>query len=161
MTQTPDDFPGQRNQDSILIVSGAIWPTSSVGVVTYVSGVGFAFNQDDGIALLRSGNFNPTDHEKLQQLVHLADGGPFVGFGTNNYVRDVGPRPFVTASIWWLDATRTKRIVDKYITRNPNSTPATIQWRAYASDGVTVVESMTDRILYNGAFEVTRSRSIP
>ena len=109
---------------------------------------------------LVSGAFNVLEHEKLQQLIHLADGGPFVGFG-NNLVRDVGPVPFVTSTIWWYDSTRTKRVVDKQITRNANKSPNTIQWRAYASDGVTVVESITDMILYSGAFELSRSRSSP
>jgi hypothetical protein len=157
--RTPDEFPGDRIEDAILILTGSQFPVD-IGELSYVSGTGFAFMQDDGIALIRSGNFNPTDHETLSQLIHLAEGGgPF--FGYDNCVKDSGPWPFITASVWWTDTTRTKKIVEKLIMRNPNSSPSTIQWVAYGHDGVSVVESMTDRILYSGAFEVSRSRSTP
>lgn len=157
--RTPDSFPGERIEDAILLLSGNVYPID-VGEVSYVSGAGLAIMQDDGIAFIRSGNFNPTDHQTLHQLVHLAEeGGPFFGFG--NPIQDEGPFPFPTASIWWTDSTRTKKIIEKLVTRNSNSSPATIQWQAFATDGVTVVESMTDKILYKGAFEVSRSRSSP
>lgn len=157
--RTPDDFPGDRIEDAILIISGTKYPVT-IGEVTYVAGAGFAFMQDDGIALLRSGSINSTDHETLRQLIHLAEeGGPWVGFGSP--IQDAGPMPFPTASVWWTDSTRSKKIVQKLITRNPNQSPATIQWQAFAADGVTVVESMTDHIVYNGAFELSRSRSSP
>jgi hypothetical protein len=43
--RTPDEFPGQRIEDSILFVSGSQYPISD-GEVTYVSGVGFRFKEE-------------------------------------------------------------------------------------------------------------------
>lgn len=159
--RTPDDFPGDRIEDAILIVCGSAYPVS-VGEMTYVAGVGFAFMQDDGIALIRSGNLSAVDHEKLRQLVHLAEeGGPFEGFPSA--VRDIGPagNAFPTGSIWWTDSTRQQKIVEKIITRNANQTPKTIQWKVYVSGSNTVAASVTDTITYNGIFETSRTRTSP
>jgi hypothetical protein len=105
---------------------------------------------------------NAQPHELLQQLIHLADDeGPRGSQWANNLVKDTGPMPFPTASIWWTDGTRTKKIVDAVITRNALQLPLTVQWRAYASDGVTTVETYTDTILYSGVFEISRTRSQP
>lgn len=100
-----------------------------------------------------------SSHETLRQLIHLADkGGPFAGF--SGAVKDCGPYPFTTASIWWTDVTMTKKIVEKLITRNANSAPSIVQWKAYDTDGVTVTETATDVIVYNGAYEISRTRTV-
>lgn len=101
-------------------------------------------------------------HQLLRQLIHLAGSdGPKGNLWPSNLIKDAGPQPFPTASIWWTDVTRTSKIVEKLITRNGNQSPATIQWKVYDTDGVTVVESFTDTIEYNGVYELSRSRSIP
>jgi hypothetical protein len=105
---------------------------------------------------------NAQAHELLKELIHLSDDdGPRGIQWPNNLVNDLGPVPFPTASIWWTDSSRTKKIVDAHVVRNPNKTPSTIQWKAYASDGVTVVESYTDTITYSGVFPTSRIRSQP
>lgn len=102
-----------------------------------------------------------SEHQTLRQLVHLAeDGGPWTGFGSSPLCES-GPIPFNTASIWWTDSGKTKKIVQKSITRNANTTPATIQWQAFDVDGITVVESFTDTITYDGVYEVSRLRTSP
>ena len=159
--RTPDDFPGERIEDPLLLVSGTYVPTI-MGEVSYVSGSGFQFMQDDGIVLLRSGAINAVDHEKLRQLVHLAEeGGPFEGFA--NAVRDIGPAgsAFPTGSVWWTDASRRQKIVERIIVRNPNRTPATVQWRTYVSGSNSIAASFTDTIVYSGVFEVSRTRTTP
>ena len=60
MPRTPDEFPGERIEESILFVSGTQYPTKP-GEVTYVEGVGFAFMQDDGLRTLSTGTMpSPT-----------------------------------------------------------------------------------------------------
>lgn len=142
-------------------VSGSVYPVN-IGEVTYVSGSGFQFMQDDGIAILRSGSIGASDHETLRQLVHLAEeGGPFEGFP--NVVRDIGPAgsPFPTGSVWWTDSTRKQKIVEKIVTRNANKTPATIQWKVYVSGSNVVAASVTDTLSYSSVFETSRTRSTP
>lgn len=105
---------------------------------------------------------NAKIHETLQELIHLADDdGPRGAEWPNNLVYDIEPVPFPLYTIWWTDSGRTKKIVDQVITRNSRKLPVTVQWRAYATDGVTVVESYTDTITYTGVFETSRTRSQP
>ena len=100
-------------------------------------------------------------HRTLRQLIHFIDDGPAGGFATGA-VKQILPsaNPFPTSVIWWEDALLTKRIVDKTIVRNPNKTPATVQWRMYDVDGTTVLETVTDTYAYSGIFEISRTRAI-
>ena len=163
MTRTPDDFPGERSEESILFDSGSAFPTKP-GEMLYatgtVSGSGFFFNEEGRIAGPLVSALTSASHASIRQLIHLADGcGPYEGFASGA-VFESGPTPFATASIWWTDAGKTKKIVDKTITRNQNKTPATIQWRAFDVDGTTVLSAVTDTITYLGAFEISRTRTI-
>lgn len=107
-----------------------------------------------------TGSFDAAGHAALRQLIHLADGGgPFEGFASG-VVRDSGPLPFPTASIWYVDATKTKKIVEQIATYNGNRSLATVQWKAYDVNGTTVLSTVTDMISYTGAFESSRSRII-
>jgi len=130
------------------------------GEVTYVSG-SFWFLQASGLTPLTSASLMSASHAAIHQLVHLADGvgGPFEEFATGA-VRDMGPIPFMTASIWYTSAARTNKIVEKLIVYNPNKTPATTQWKVYGSDGSTVLVTVTDTITYSSVFETSRTRTI-
>jgi hypothetical protein len=75
-------------------------------------------------------------------------------------INDSGPIPFVTASIWYTDATRTKKIMDETITYNPNMTVSQSVERVYDSDGVTVLVTTTETVTYSGVFETSRKRVI-
>ena len=106
-------------------------------------------------------SLTPSNHRTLRQLIHFIDDGPAGGFATGA-VKQILPsaNPFPTSVIWWEDALLTKRIVDKIIVRNPNKTPATVQWRMYDVDGTTVLETVTDTYAYSGIFEISRTRAI-
>jgi hypothetical protein len=105
--------------------------------------------------------FTPLQHRVLRQLIHFIDEGPAAGFPTGA-LKEILPSgvPFPTTVIWWEDVAKTKRIVDKIITRNLNQSPATIQWRMYAVDGSTVIETVVDTLTYSGPFVTTRNRAI-
>lgn len=119
--------------------------------------------QDLDLAISTGGGLTPVQHETLRQLIHLADGvgGPFEGFPTNAF-REILPTadPFPTSITWWTSSAKVARYVDKTITYNSNTTPATIQWRVYGNDGVTVLSTVTDTISYSGIFETSRTRGI-
>jgi hypothetical protein len=107
------------------------------------------------------GGLTADQHEVLRQLIHLADGegGPFEGF-TTGAVRVTTGGAFPTQVTWYTDNTLSLKIVEKLITYNPNKTPATLYWAVYATDGVTVLATVSDAISYSGAFETSRTRTI-
>lgn len=149
-------------------ISGACPPPPTVVVNNIINNASVTYNtlyeaSASYVLINTTGSLpNGQAHELLQQLIHLSnDDGPRGIKWPNNLVRDVGPTPFATASIWWTDNTRTKRIVDWEIVAGGAIFPTAIQWRAYADDGVSVIESYTDTISYAGIFETTRVRSQP
>jgi hypothetical protein len=110
-----------------------------------------------------SSSLTPIEHEKLRQLIHLADGvgGPMEGFPTGAY-KEVLPafNPFPTSVIWWSSPAKVKKYVEKTITYNSNKTPSTLKWSVYDTDGVTELASVTDTITYLGIYELSRIRTI-
>jgi hypothetical protein len=101
-----------------------------------------------------------TEHERLRQLIHLADStGPTYGFASGLY-REINPPAsiFPTVITWWNDVTMVKRVIEKTVTYT-GILPTTIQWDAYDVDGVTIVETAIDSIVYSGVFETNRTRT--
>lgn len=153
-------------------VTGAIMPpinaSPTINVTNNIFNGPSAVADPKAIYVLASGS-NPEDlctnarfHQTLRDLVHLSnDDGPRGNFWPLGMYKETEASPFPTYQIWWEDTTRTKKIVDTVITRNSMQLPTTIQWRAYAVDGITIVDSYTDNIIYSGIFEVSRSRSYP
>ena len=164
MPRTPDQFPGERIEESILFESGSQFPQAA-GEVLYatgtISGSGFFFNEEGNVSGPASSFLKSGSHASLRQLIHLADGdGPYEGFASGA-VLDTGPAgAFPTASIWYTDATKTKKIVSQIVTYNGNHTIATEQWQAYDVDGSTVLATVTDTITYQGMFETGRTRTL-
>lgn len=163
MPRTPDAFPGERNEESILFDSGSLLPQFG-GEMLYatgtVSGSGFFFNEEGQVVGPIARFLDSGSHARLRQLIHLADSdGPFEGFASGA-VCDTGPAPFPTASIWYTDATKTKKIVEQNVTYNNNKTIAIEVWKAYNVDGVTVLATASDAITYQGMVEISRTRTI-
>jgi hypothetical protein len=102
-----------------------------------------------------------TTHRSLRDLIHFINDGPATGFVSGAF-REITPtaNPFPTSIIWWVSSAKTAKIVEKLITRNANQIPTTIVWNMYASDGVTVVQSVSDAITYSGIIETSRTRTI-
>lgn len=101
-------------------------------------------------------------HKTLRQLIHLAEeGGPFEGFSSGAYQETLpSASPFPTSVIWWTSAAKVSKIVEETVTYNPNKTVNTDQWKVYATDGVTVLATVTDTVVYSGVFELNRVRAI-
>lgn len=161
MPQTPDRRPGVSDEEGLNLESTGI--ATGAGQVRYT---GTRFSLFDGV-----GEFDPrtggsgiteTQHKALRQLIHLADGGgPFEGFASGAYMELLpAADPFPTSAIWWESAAKLKKIVEQTVTYNPNKTIATEQWKAYDTDGSTVLATVTDTIAYSGVFEISRTRTI-
>lgn len=108
------------------------------------------------LAVVETDRVTTSSHHTLSHLIHLAScGGPFAGYGT--VVKETGPMPFPTASIWWSSPAKTRKIVDLEITRNDQQLPIQEVWRAYDGSG-NVIETATDSITLSGPFEIERTR---
>lgn len=120
-------------------------------------------NVQDAIEELSAKKLNIDEHASLRELIHLADGvgGPFEEFVSGAY-REILPAkaPFPTSVIWWESSAKLKKIVEKTLTLNVNKTPSIIEWKAYDTDGVTVLATISDSIAYDGVFELSRTRTI-
>ena len=102
-----------------------------------------------------------TEHKTLRHVIHFLPDGPGDGF-TSGAFKETLPigSPFPTSIIWWESAAKLKKIIEKTLVLNPNKTPATIEWRMYDVDGVSLVSTVTDSIVYDRVFELSRTRSI-
>lgn len=159
MVRTADRFPGEREDEAILLDVGSIAPTTN-GELRYVTGVGFRFYEEGVEKGLTGTGISATQHKTLRQLIHFIDNGPAEGFVSGAY-RETLPSasPFPTSVIWYTDSGKTDKIVEKLITYT-GVNPTTIQWKMYDVDGSTVLATVTDAISYSGVFETSRTRTI-
>lgn len=135
----------------------------------FTEGVSIGFDELDGYVqnLIASGGggggggLTPFQHQTLRQLIHFIDEGPGDGFASGAF-KEVLPtgNPFPTSITWYLDVGKTKKLVEKFITYNANKFPIQLHWNMYDFDGVTIVHTVIDDIVYSTAFESTRTRTI-
>ena len=160
MAQTPDRHPGDViiADDGIALTPQGVSPTVN-GEVRYVLGLGFRFYQEGTNVGLSSGSgISESSHSALRQLIHFVDNGPAEGFASNAY-RETTGTVFPTAIIWWTSVAKVSKIVEKLITY-VGAFPTIIQWKMYATDGTTVIATVTDTLTYSGPFETSRVRVI-
>jgi hypothetical protein len=115
----------------------------------------------NGLGPSGGGGITPQQHETLRQLIHFIDEGPGDGFASGAY-KEILPfgSPFPATITWYLDTSKTKKLVEKLITYVNNVFPHIIVWNMYDFDGVTIVHTVTDTFTYTTAFESTRTRAI-
>lgn len=94
----------------------------------------------------------------LRKLLYFIDNGPAEGFASGAY-REMAGTVFPTSIIWYTDSGKTDKIVEKNVTWT-GVNPTTIEWKMYATDGSTVLATVSDVITYSGVFETSRTRSI-
>lgn len=160
MPRTPDRFPGDREEELVYLVPGASAPTQN-GEFTYVTGVGFRFYEEGSVKGLTGSGISDATHKTLRQLIHLADNdGPMEGFTSGAY-EETTPAgdPFPTSKIWWTSSAKTAKIVEETISWNANKTVNTDEWKAYDTDGSTVLVTMTDTYDYSGGNFLTPKRT--
>lgn len=148
MSRTPDEFPGERIEESIQFLSGTYQP-NNVAEVAYVSGSGFILNDEGTKVRIR---------RRLQLFI---DDGPAHGFSSGCY-REMLPSgsPFPILEIWWESPAKVTKIVQLEVTRSIRQQPLIETWKMFDDDGITIMETLTDTIFYQGPFETFRSRSL-
>lgn len=157
MPRTPDRFPGEREEEGILFDTTTATLPVIEGEFKYVQGVGFKYFEGGVEKRLLS----VEDHQTLRQMIHFIDGGPANGFASGAYREIVySTTPWPDSITWYVDASKTEKIIEKVLTRNGSQQATTVLWRLYASDGSTVIATVTDTVTYIGAVESSRLRSI-
>ena len=108
---------------------------------------------------------NENTHASLHQLIHFIDEGPAEQFTSGAY-KEILPMGniFPISVIWYTDNTKTKKLVEKTIERSigaaTNIKPTPITWKVYDTDGITILATVSDAIVYSGIIEYTRIRTI-
>lgn len=110
------------------------------------------------LAQVFSGSFTENAHKSVRDLIHFIDNGPADGFASNSYC-EISGGVFPTSVIWYTSPAKTQKIVETTYTRNGSQQATTIVWKMYASNGVSVLVTLTDSISYSGAFEASRTRT--
>lgn len=157
MPRTPDRFPGEREDEGILLEPGAATPAVN-GEIRYVTGVGFQFYEEGSTKGL--GGITALDHRTLRQLIHFIE-GPAEGFASGAYEETLpSADPFPTSVIWWTSSAKVDKIVEETITYNANKTINTDTWQVYDVDGSTVLATVVDTYSYSGVFVTSKTRTI-
>lgn len=101
-----------------------------------------------------------TVETNLRRLLFYINEGPAEGY-TGSY-KEISGSVFPDSVTWYTDSGKTKKIVEKTLSYavSGNIRPTPIVWNLYDEDGSTVLIKVTDDILYDGAFEVSRERDI-
>jgi hypothetical protein len=111
-----------------------------------------------------SGGFlSPADHEQLRQLPHLIPlSGPTHTTNSGKYIEVTYSGAWESAVRWWKSAAMgaTDLMASVTITRNLNQTVSLEVWREYASDGVTVVRTVSRAFTYSGVRETSITETI-
>lgn len=102
--------------------------------------------------------------EDSRALIILADcGGPYEKFLSGSFRETTYvDKVFPSSKIWYEDSSKSKKIMEKFITYNSNKTPNTIVWNVYEEDGSTIRTTATDTITYvsGNVIEANRTRTI-
>lgn len=118
-------------------------------------GVNVAENGDT-IEIDTGGGLTDAEHESLLQIIHFIDQGPTAGFATGA-TKTVTGGAFPTQILW--ERSDSTRLVEQNITYT-GILPTTVEWKLYAANGTTVLETVTDTVSYSGPFETGRTRAI-
>jgi hypothetical protein len=160
---TPDRFPGQREEDSILFTDN---PDALVAGEMKYSGGAFVMKDGTGEFDPRAGGggISEAQHKTLRHLIHFIDEGPGDGFASGA-TKTVTGGLFPT-SILWRDSAGNK-LVEKLIERSAGSAtnlkPTPIKWKIYDGAGDApgnVLFTISDAITYTGVSESGRIRTI-
>lgn len=151
MGQTPDRFPGRREDECLLLDSGSIHPTET-GEIRYVQNLGFRFLEEGVEKGLTGSGLSEADHEALSTLVHEIDATSFdevLYSGSNN------PASYIV----WTDSSKTQKIREELYTYS-SSRVTQVVTKQYDLTG-SLKMTMTENYTYSGnkVSTVTRTKS--
>lgn len=94
--------------------------------------------------------------ENKRLLQKFMTGKPGEGWASGLY-REYTGSPWRTAQTWWTNSSKTTKIYEALYTRNSRHQATTIVHNLYASDGTTLVSTITETVTYTGPEENTRT----
>lgn len=97
-------------------------------------------------------------HNALLDPIHFLSDGPGDGWASGAVSQDGYVGPLLVSTTWYTDATLTKKIVGKQWAYS-GPLVATEKLLVYASDGTSIVRTITDTFNYNGPLRTTRTRA--
>jgi hypothetical protein len=148
----------ERTQDLYLIdMTGGVLPAEE-GQVRFIDNDIWGFVNGSVVSLTACG-ITAAQHQALRQLIHFLDDGPANGFASGAYKETTPTGPFPTSEIWWESSAKLKKIVSLDTTWTGAKITGEV-WKAYDTDGSTVLATVTDAITYTGVFETSRTRTI-
>lgn len=157
MARTPDRHPGEEDEEGTVyenLAPGNDPP--SLGGVRFVDS---AFRMRDADGVFNPRTLTDTEYSAVVSGFSGISSGPWSVNLTGSYL-ECTPIPFSTQCIWWTDNTLTKKILQQLILAGGAIFPTQIQWSLYAADGTTVIRQAVDVIVYSGAFELNRTRTV-
>lgn len=86
-------------------------------------------------------------------------GAPAEGWASGAY-RTITGGAFPSNMTWWTSSAQTARIMESNYTRNAQKQATTIEHKLYATDGTTVISTITESVVYSGVLELNRTRTI-
>lgn len=137
-------------------------PPAGTAAIFTQSGSNYQTKAEQVVELVYDGTYwriaalAPGDHATLLQLIHFIDEGPAEGF-TTGATKTVTGGAFPTEVLW--KRADTTNLVRQSVTWT-GVLPTTVVWQMYATDGTTVLATVTDTITYSGPFEASRVRAI-
>jgi hypothetical protein len=159
MGTTPDRHQGESDEEGTVYENLA--PGNDPPALGGQRMVNGDFRMRDQLGVFNPRTASNAAHRELRHLIHFIDDGPALGFASGAFKETLpSADPFPTSEIWWESAAKTEKIVELAITRDAQKKPTTEVWQMYDTDGVTVLETVTDTIAYTGPFETTRTRAI-
>ena len=133
MPQTPDRFPGEREDEGLLLEPSGIVPTVN-GELRYVAGVGFRFFEEGVEKGLSGSGITEPQHEALDTLVHELDETAY------EEVIYSGSNP--SSWIVWTDNTKVLKIREEQYTYSASrvSQVVAIQYNSSGSEVMRTTE---------------------
>jgi hypothetical protein len=157
MPATPDRHPGEEDEEGSVYEN--LTPGNDPPALGGVRMVDGAFRMRDAQGVFDPRTLSDTEYSALISGFAGISSGPWALNLTSAYL-ECTPIPFSTQAIWWTDNTKTKKILQELILAGGAIFPTQIQWSLYAADGTTVIRQAVDVIVYSGAFEINRTRTV-
>ena len=137
MPRTPDRFPGEREEEGILLTPVPDSPGVN-GEIRYIDGVGFQFFQEGIIRMFDDDASVDATHENIDSLVHELAEDSYL-----EITRDIAG--LVASSVYWTNSNKVRKIRESIVTRGVDGRVTQVEENQYDGLGA-VIQSITTTI---------------
>jgi len=153
MPRTPDRFPGEREDEGVILEPSSITPVVN-GEIRYVTGVGFRFYEEGVEKGLAGSGITGPQHESLDTLVHELDETSYeeVTYGT-------GSNP--SSWIVWTSNAKTLKIREEQYTYLSSGRVSQVVAIQYDGSGSEVMRTTEVYTYVNGRVSSIQRTKVP